>query len=188
MDIEPTPPGSPEVKPPPSQETLSDILTAVDKLTEPAKVYSNSDVWKDKGYLLDPLKGWDKYTGLSVSRLTDEGRKKYPSHPEAVIRLFSRDEYGQRQIEYYLKNKEGKLEISRHDSVETDEDEKRHDRRKQRIGSISKQGAVRELKDLLAEVKEREGLHKMEDETGVSYVDAEEAQTLLDDLHKFIEQ
>ncbi|MFH1827023.1 MAG: hypothetical protein ABH812_01145 [bacterium] len=177
--------GNPEVKPPPSQETLDSILSAVDKLASTGSFVGTS--WNEI-FWLDPLKGWDKYSRLFVSRLTERGRKVYPDNPEAEIEFLSRDELGKRQIAYHIHMQDQELKLTKHDSLTTVKEEKDEKNNLNRLIRGSREEKKRAMDRILEESKYKEKSRGMENETGVSYVDTEEAETLLSDLRKLIEQ
>lgn len=187
MDTEPTSQGSPEVKPPPSQEILDNVLSAVDVLASTAEGTFNGTSWGEI-FFLDPLKGWDKYSRLYVTRLTKRGRKVYPNNPEARIEFLSRDEFGKRQIAYHIHMRGQELKLTRHDSLTTVKEEKDKKSNLNRMIHGSREEKTRAMDRILEESKYREKSRSKENETGVSYVDTEEAETLLSDLRKLIEQ
>src|SRR4030043_1375757 len=173
MDTEPQ--ENSEVKPPPSQETVDNILTAVDELASTGSFGGTS--W-DQIFWLKPLKGWDKYSRLFVSRLTERGRKVHPHEPEAKIEFLSRDELGKKTIAYNIwLDKE--LKLVRHNFLVTIEEDKDKQNRHHKLVYGSKQEKKQAMDQILEEISHKEESRNMENEVGVSYVDAEEAEVLL---------
>ena len=171
------------VPPPPEQEQLSGIVDLVDSLTQQGTIREN--LWRERDF---PDLNIGATARMFVSWLTPEGEATHPEFPLVVVRAFNRD--GRSEIDYQISRQGNQLRIDKHESVRTEEDELEawEWRRKYRMEDFAPEKAL----EAAIEIRERYNRsvrnRKFEKQIGFSYVDAQEAQRLIDNLSKLKEK
>lgn len=168
------------VGPPPEQEQLQEIMNLTQSLTQGAKEIT--PVWKDKGWSVENGNDID---AASVSLLTDEGKRKYPDYPRAMIRIFRNKPEGRTEQKYNITEVYGKLRIDRHDNIETPEEKEEMKRWKANLErGLTQEQADEALSRIVAKLDQRSANKEFEKKIGHSFVDKEETQAIIDRLAK----
>lgn len=170
--------------PSPSQEQLKNVIKLTDALSMQGSV---SEVWRTKGYSVAD-KDSDDVSAVSISRLTDQGQRRYPDYPLAIVRIFKRSIDGRVQATYEVSNDKDKLRINKHERLTTLEQAQRDEEEKlsfkNRLPTMTEGEAIDSLHKIAERLEARDKEKSFERKTGVSYVDNQETQQVIDILTK----
>lgn len=174
-----------KLAPPPEQKQLKDIVNLAAALS--AGGTSISSVLKCQSYPATDL--GDGITFFSVTSLTDIGQKAELNLHIADIKIFRENEDGIIRTEYNVsKQDNNKLRIDRFESVATEREwEKSMEEIVAEVMNIdTMERAVAALDIMNQHLRKMREFRDFERSIGYSYVDREEAQSVLDILNKVV--
>jgi len=163
--------------PPPEQKQLKSIVILADSLTQQGSV--REGLWKERDF---PDLNVGEISRMFVSRLTVLGEATHPEFPLVVVGVFNRD--GKSKTDYHLSRQDERLRIDKHESTRTEEDEQeaREWRKKYRLWDFTPEKALEAVSEIEEKYYRSVENRKFEKQIGFSYVDAQEAQRLINNL------